>query len=67
MRQTLLTRLIQANLAVDLREYILAARGEGKDWRSISRDLSDRTGVSVSYEAVRSWFSDEPEVVERSA
>ena len=59
MRQTLLAQMIEMKLGVDLRTYVITARHRGDDWRSIARDLTDRTGTSVSYEAVRSWFSDE--------
>jgi hypothetical protein len=56
MRQTPLAQLIEVKLGVDLQRYVTEARDEGADWRSIARDLTERSGTSVSHEAVRSWF-----------
>lgn len=67
MRQTPLSRLIEVTLALDLRAHVIAERTEGKDWRTIAADLSERSGHSVSHESVRSWFSDEADLVVREA
>ena len=65
MRQTPLSRLIEVTLGLDLRAHVIAERTEGKDWRTIAADLSERSGHSVSHESVRSWFSDEADLVVR--
>lgn len=67
VRQTPLSRLIEVTLALDLRAHVIAERTEGKDWRTIAADLSERSGHSVSHESVRSWFSDEADLVIREA
>ena len=67
MRQTPLSRLIEVTLALDLRAHVIAEREAGKDWRTIATDLSERSGHSVSHESVRSWFSDEADLVVREA
>lgn len=59
MRQTPLQQLVDLKLAGNLREFVLARRAEGQDWRSIANTISEETGQSVSHESLRSWFSDE--------
>lgn len=47
--------LLQVRLGRSLAEYLQAARADGRDWRTIASDLTTLTGVSVSYETLRSW------------
>lgn len=67
MRQTTaLYELLQAKLGRDLRAHVVAARLEGKDWRTIAEDLTSATSVSISWETLRVWFTD-AEAEERKA
>ena len=65
MRQTSLSRLIEIELGEPLRDYVIAARtvagplDRQAGWRAIATDLTERTGLSVSRETLRSWFDDE--------
>ncbi len=67
MRQTNLGQLIEMKLGEPLRDYIISARAVSGPldrqvgWRSIAADITERTGVSVSWETMRSWFDDERE------
>ncbi len=59
MRTTPLSRLIDIQMAGNLRDHVRDCRAEGVDWRSLAADISERTGTRVSYETLRSWFEDE--------
>lgn len=47
-----------------LAEFVEAHRRNERSWRRISREIENKTGVSVSYETLRDWF---PELAERAA
>jgi hypothetical protein len=49
-----LFRLIEAKLGEPLAEFI-AARRPDTAWRLIAIELTNRTGVDVTYETVRAW------------
>lgn len=61
MRQTPLQKLVELKLGGDLRGYVMSRRQAGDDWRGIAAAITEQTGQSVSYESLRSWFSDELE------
>lgn len=69
MRRTNLSELVELKLGEPLREYVVARRTVSSPldrqagWREIAKDLSTKTGVSVSWESLRSWFDDERESV----
>ncbi len=50
--------LIELRLGGDLTGFIRRNRAEGKGWRPIAVEISDRTGISVSHEAVRQWYGE---------
>ncbi len=48
------------DLKVDgLDDFVRSRRDTGKSWRVICNDIRDQTGIDVTYETLRSWFSDE--------
>lgn len=49
---------LQIRLGRDLSVYIAEARRDKRGWRTIAADLSEVTGVTVSYETLRTWFTD---------
>jgi hypothetical protein len=59
VRQTPLSRLIDVQLGGTLAALVRNERSQGKDWRTISALIFERTGTRVSYESLRSWFADE--------
>lgn len=61
VRQTPLSQLLELKLDGSLRDHIHKARAASKDWRAIAAELTEVTGVQVSYETLRSWFADELE------
>ena len=48
-------KLIELRIGGDLPGFISRARSEGQSWRQIAADLTKRTGLTVSYETVRTW------------
>lgn len=52
---------IQAKLGHDLHTYVGGLRSAGRSWREISQDISQRTGIDVSHEALRLWFRENRE------
>lgn len=69
-RPSRLYRMIEARLDGTLAEYVEQSR-PSTSWRDMATDLTTRTGIEVSYEALRSWFADrivvEARVVDRSS
>lgn len=49
--------LLQLKLGRDLAAYVAEARSKGRDWRTMAADLSVVTGVPVSHETLRAWFT----------
>lgn len=56
-RPSRLYRMIEARLDGTLAEYVEKSR-PSTSWRDMAADLTSRTGIEVSYEALRSWFAD---------
>lgn len=57
-RTSPLYQLIEDRLdGTTLADYV-AANFPTKGWRAMARDLEDRTGVTVSYNTLRTWFGD---------
>lgn len=51
-------------LGRDLGTYVTGLRTAGFSWREIADNLHERTGITVSYEALRGWYGHrEPEEV----
>lgn len=50
--------LIEERLGEPLSAFVLGLRADERSWYYIARKLRERTGVSISYEAVRQWFAD---------
>lgn len=57
MARTPTHELADLKLGRPLAEYVAEGRAEGKAWRVIARDLYAETGIDVTYETLRSWFS----------
>ena len=53
---TRLYRAIEVHLDQPLAQYV-AENKSTKSWREMANDLTQRTGVEVSYEALRKWFA----------
>lgn len=50
-----------------LAEFVASRRVEGRSWRLIARDLMEATGIDVTHETIRGWFSDETSAAEAVA
>lgn len=59
MRQTPLARLVELRLGRSLETFVRLRLSEGIGWRRISDELYAASGVRVSHEALRSWFSED--------
>ncbi len=62
MRSTALSTLIDTRLGGGLRDFVIKAREQGDDWRSIAAEISDLADRRVSHESLRSWFADEADL-----
>lgn len=58
MRQTSTQQLLQIKLGRDLATYVKVRQAEGLGWRRIADDLHAETGIRVSHESLRSWFTE---------
>jgi hypothetical protein len=58
MSKTATYRLVEDRLGKDLRRHVVALWKRGESWNAIARDLHGRTGVAVTSETIRVWFSD---------
>jgi hypothetical protein len=67
MRQTPLLQLMEIKLGRDLRGYVEEAQAAGRSWRGMAADLTEITGVAVTHETLRAWFSDTGEHTNGSA
>lgn len=54
---TPLYRLVEVALGRKLDDYVAENRA-AMSWRAMAADLSQRTGETVTYETLRSWFAD---------
>ena len=57
MSQTATYQLVEHLLDDDLDRWVTTRREAGTGWRPLARALSDQTGIQVSHETLRSWFS----------
>jgi hypothetical protein len=57
-RLTRLQRQIERHLNESLADYVAKRRADGLGWRTLSEQITEKTGVEVSYEALRAWFGD---------
>lgn len=48
-------QLVELRLGGDLPGFLARARENKRSWRAIAGDITERTGLPVSYEAVRMW------------
>lgn len=58
---TRLHRLIDRSLGRPLADLVAERRAEQAGWRSIATEVEDKTGVEVSHEALRDWFTEPAE------
>lgn len=58
VRQTPLAQLVEHKLGRSLTKYIAARQTEGFGWRRIAEELRKDTGVTVSHESLRTWFTE---------
>lgn len=56
MTKPRLYELIELKLGADLATEVARARAAGQGWRTIAQAISERSGVTVSHESLRSWF-----------
>jgi hypothetical protein len=54
---SVLYQLVETRLDGTLVEYVAEHRAS-MSWRAMAADLSERTGVQVTYETLRGWFAD---------
>lgn len=52
IKRQLLDQLVDGGLDA----YMLRARDAGDSWQRIAMNLSQQTGVYVTYESLRSWY-----------
>jgi hypothetical protein len=57
MAKTTTSQLIEHRLGRDLTAYVGSLRAEGLGWRRVATRVTEETGVPVSHEALRSWFT----------
>lgn len=54
---TRLQRLIEERLDGTLADFVAQRRERGAGWRAIATDLTDKTGIEISHQGVRKWYS----------
>lgn len=52
IKRQLLDQLVDGGLDA----YMMTARAAGDSWQRIAMNLSQQTGVYVTYESLRSWY-----------
>ncbi len=57
-RRTNLYQLIEARLDGSFADYVAAGLSARKSWRTLAEEIEQDTGCQVSFETLRSWFSD---------
>jgi hypothetical protein len=55
-RPSNLYRLVEGILGTPLADYVSARRATDS-WRTMARDLTERTGQNVTHETLRGWFA----------
>ncbi len=48
--------LLELKYDGDLAHDVTAWLAAGQSWRQIARTVSERTGLTVTYESLRSWY-----------
>lgn len=56
-RPSAFQQLVESTYPGDLPADVAAWRADGLGWRPISKKLSAKTGVKVSHETARTWYS----------
>ncbi len=51
-------QLIEVRLGGDLTKFVDDRLNTGMGWRRIAEAVTERTGVTVSHETLRSWFAE---------
>lgn len=54
--------LIEIRLGGDLAGFVHRSRAEGKAWRPIAAEISEKTRIAVSHETLRQWYPDTADV-----
>ena len=57
MRQTPLAQLAEHKLGRNLAKWVTAQQKAGNGWRRIAQELHAETGVLISHESLRTWFT----------
>lgn len=50
---------VETELRRDLEQYVRVRLAEGLSWRAICNDVRRDTGINVSHESLRSWFTED--------
>lgn len=50
-------QLIEERLDGTLADYVRERRPAQATWRQLAAEIEEKTGVNVSYETLRSWFT----------
>lgn len=58
MRPSPTRRLLDHLISEGLDVFVADRRARGWSWRRVARDITDATGIDVSFETVRSWYPD---------
>jgi hypothetical protein len=58
VRLTPTRRLLDHLLPGGLDAFVLSRRENHRSWRLIARDIYELTSVDITYEALRSWYSE---------
>lgn len=52
-------QLLQIRMGRDLAAWVEAQRAAGESWRAIAASATSITGVPVSHETFRAWFTED--------
>ena len=55
--KTPLAQLAEHKLGRSLTKYVKALQADGLGWRRIAQELHAETGVLISHESLRTWFT----------
>lgn len=55
--RTELYEKVEANLGEPLRDYVAKRRGDRASWRRIALEVTARTGIDITGEALRVWLN----------
>lgn len=59
--KVLIERILADNKRPSLSVFVNAQRDLGRTWREIAEEVELETGVAISYESLRRWFSADTE------